>query len=245
MATLLEVRGVTKRFGGLVANKDVSFTIDTGEIVGLIGPNGAGKTTLFNCVTGYMHPEEGQIRFGGADITHAHPARVCGRGIARTWQVVRTFGRMTVLDNVICGALKRTNRVKEARARAVRLLDFSGLAGKAELPAATLTLADKKRLEIARALATEPRMLLLDEAMSGLTPAETAEAVQLVRRIHGELGVALCVVEHVMEVVMPLSQRVIVLDYGQKLVEGPPQEIVRNEQVIRAYLGEHRGKASA
>jgi branched-chain amino acid transport system ATP-binding protein len=245
MAALLELRGVTKRFGGLVANKDVSFTVDTGEIVGLIGPNGAGKTTLFNCITGYMHPEEGQIRFDGADITHAHPARACGRGIARTWQVVRTFGRMTVLENVICGALKRTNRVKEARARAVRLLEFSGLAGKADLSAATLTLADKKRLEIARALATEPRMLLLDEAMSGLTPAETAEAVQLVRRIHGELGVALCVVEHVMEVVMPLSQRVIVLDYGEKLVEGPPQEIVRNEQVIKAYLGEHRGKAPA
>jgi branched-chain amino acid transport system ATP-binding protein len=152
---------------------------------------------------------------------------------------------MTVLDNVICGALKRTNRVKEARTRAARLLEFSGLADKATLPAANLTLADKKRLEIARALATEPRMLLLDEAMSGLTPTETAEAVQLVRRIHGELGVALCVVEHVMEVVMPLSQRVIVLDYGQKLAEGPPQEIVRNEQVIKAYLGEHRGNAPA
>jgi branched-chain amino acid transport system ATP-binding protein len=240
MPALLEVRDVTKRFGGLVANQDVSFTIDTGEIVGLIGPNGAGKTTLFNCITGYMHPEEGRIRFGGADISHARPAAVCGRGIARTWQVVRTFGRMTVLENVICGALKRTNRVGTARARAVRLLEFTGLAGRDDMPAANLTLADKKRLEIARALATEPRMLLLDEAMSGLTPAETAEAVRLVRRIHGELGVALCVVEHVMEVVMPLSQRVIVLDSGKKLVEGLPQEIVRNEQVIKAYLGEHR-----
>jgi branched-chain amino acid transport system ATP-binding protein len=240
MSTLLELRAVTKRFGGLIANKDVSFTIGTGEIVGLIGPNGAGKTTLFNCITGYMHPEEGQILLGGVDITHAHPARVCAHGIARTWQLVRTFGRMTVLENVICGALKRTNRVREARGRAMRLLEFSGLAAKAGVSAANLTLADKKRLEIARALATEPRMLLLDEAMSGLTPTETAEAVQLVRRIHSELGVALCVVEHVMEVVMPLSQRVIVLEYGQKLVEGPPQEIVRNEQVIKAYLGEHR-----
>jgi branched-chain amino acid transport system ATP-binding protein len=240
MSALLELRAVTKRFGGLVANQDVSFTIDTGEIVGLIGPNGAGKTTLFNCITGYMHPEEGRIQFGGADITHAHPAAVCGRGIARTWQVVRTFGRMTVLENIICGALKRTNRVREARARAMRLLEFTGLAGKEDMPAANLTLADKKRLEIARALGTEPRMLLLDEAMSGLTPAETADAVRLVRRIHGELGVALCVVEHVMEVVMPLSQRVIVLDSGKKLIEGLPQEIVRNEQVIKAYLGEHR-----
>ena len=240
MSTLLELRAVTKRFGGLIANKDVSFAIGTGEIVGLIGPNGAGKTTLFNCITGYMHPEEGQILLGGVDITHAHPARVCAHGIARTWQLVRTFGRMTVLENVICGALKRTNRVREARVRALRLLEFSGLAAKAGVSAANLTLADKKRLEIARALATQPRMLLLDEAMSGLTPTETAEAVQLVRRIHGELGVALCVVEHVMEVVMPLSQRVIVLEYGQKLVEGPPQDIVRNEQVIKAYLGEHR-----
>ena len=240
MSTLLELRAVTKRFGGLIANKDVSFTIGAGEIVGLIGPNGAGKTTLFNCITGYMHPEEGQILLGGVDITNAHPARVCGHGIARTWQLVRTFGRMSVLENVICGALKRTNRVREARVRAMRLLEFSGLAAKAGMAAANLTLADKKRLEIARALATQPRMLLLDEAMSGLTPTETAEAVQLVRRIHGELGVALCVVEHVMEVVMPLSERVIVLEYGQKLVEGPPQEIVRNEQVIKAYLGEHR-----
>jgi len=240
MSALLELRAVTKRFGGLIANKDVSFSIAPGEIVGLIGPNGAGKTTLFNCITGYMHPEEGQILLGGVDITNAHPASVCGHGIARTWQLVRTFGRMTVLENVICGALKRTNRVGEARARAMRLLEFSGLVAKAGMAAANLTLADKKRLEIARALATKPRMLLLDEAMSGLTPTETAEAVQLVRRIHSELGVALCVVEHVMEVVMPLSQRVIVLEYGQKLVEGPPQEIVRNEQVIKAYLGEHR-----
>ena len=240
MSALLELRAVTKRFGGLIANKDVSFTIGAGEIVGLIGPNGAGKTTLFNCITGYMHPEEGQILLGGVDITNAHPARVCGQGIARTWQLVRTFGRMTVLENVICGALKRTNRIGEARTRAMRLLEFSGLAAKADMAAANLTLADKKRLEIARALATQPRMLLLDEAMSGLTPTETAEAVQLVRRILGELGVALCVVEHVMEVVMPLSQRVIVLEYGQKLVEGPPEEIVRNEQVIKAYLGEHR-----
>ena len=236
----LEVRGLGMQFDGLTALADIALRVPPGQIHGLIGPNGAGKTTLFNCITGYMHPEEGQVLLGGVDITHAHPARVCGHGIARTWQLVRTFGRMTVLENVICGALKRTNRVREARARAMRLLEFSGLAAKAGMAAANLTLADKKRLEIARALATQPRMLLLDEAMSGLTPTETAEAVQLVRRIHGELGVALCVVEHVMEVVMPLSQRVIVLEYGQKLVEGPPQDIVRNEQVIKAYLGEHR-----
>jgi branched-chain amino acid transport system ATP-binding protein len=236
---LLELSAVTKRFGGLVANKDVSLAVGAGEIVGLIGPNGAGKTTLFNCLTGYLHPDAGRIVFAGADVTHARPERVCGLGIARTWQLVRTFGRMTVLENVVCGALKRTNRVAEARARAGRLLEFTGLAAKADGLAANLTLADKKRLEIARALATEPRLLLLDEAMSGLTPAETAAAVELVRRIHAELGLALCVVEHVMEVVMPLSQRVVVLDYGEKIAEGPPAEIARNAQVIKAYLGEH------
>jgi branched-chain amino acid transport system ATP-binding protein len=240
MAALLTVESATKRFGGLVANKTVSLTIESGDIVGLIGPNGAGKTTLFNCITGYMHPDDGRIVFDGTDITHTRPEAICGLGVARTWQVVRAFGRMTALENVVCGALKRTNRVTEARARAVQLLDFTGLGGKTDMPAATLTLADKKRLEIARALATRPRLLLLDEAMSGLTPLEATAAVQLVRRIHEELRVTICVVEHVMEVVMPLSHRVIVLDYGTKIADGPPQEVVRNELVISAYLGERR-----
>lgn len=238
MPPLLEIAFVTKRFGGLIANKDVSLTIEPGEIIGLIGPNGAGKTTLFNCVSGYLHPDEGRIVFAGTDITHARPDRSCALGVARTWQVVRVFGRMTVVENVVCGALERTNRVTEARARARRLLAFAGLAGKEDVLAANLTLADKKRLEITRALATEPRLLLLDEAMSGLTPTETAAAVELVRRIHGELGLALCVVEHVMEVVMPLSQRVVVLDYGEKIAEGVPAEVVQNELVIKAYLGD-------
>jgi branched-chain amino acid transport system ATP-binding protein len=237
MPPLLELRGVTKRFGGLIANRDVSLAIEAGEIVGLIGPNGAGKTTLFNCVSGYLHADAGQIVYAGSDITRARPERVCGLGVARTWQLVRTFGRMTVLENVVCGALKRHSRVGAARQRAWRLLEFTALAPKADVLAANLTLADKKRLEIARALATEPRLLLLDEAMSGLTPAETAAAVELVRRIHAELGMALCVVEHVMEVVMPLSQRVVVLDHGEKIAEGPPAEVARNEQVVRAYLG--------
>ena len=245
MAPLLQIERCTKRFGGLVANRDVSLTIEPREIVGLIGPNGAGKTTLFSCISGSLHPDEGRIVLDGTDISRARPERVCRLGIARTWQVVRSFGRMTVLENVICGALRRTSRIGPARARALELLAFTGLAGKEDVVAAALTLADKKRLEITRALATAPRLLLLDEAMSGLTPYETTAAVELVRRIHSELGLAICVVEHVMEVVMPLSQRVIVLDYGQKLAEGPPQEIVRNEQVIKAYLGEHRGNAPA
>ena len=238
MPSLLRVEACTKRFGGLVANKDVSLAIEPREIIGLIGPNGAGKTTLFHCISGYLHPDEGRILLEGADISRARPERVCRLGIARTWQVVRSFGRMTVLDNVICGALKRTNRVAEARARALELLAFTGLDGKEEALAGSLTLADKKRLEISRALATKPRLLLLDEAMSGLTPLETAAAVELVRRIHAELGLAICVVEHVMEVVMPLSHRVVVLDHGEKIAEGRPEAVSRDEQVIKAYLGD-------
>ena len=237
---LLVATKVRKEFGGLVASNDIDFTIPRGAIVALIGPNGAGKTTLFNCITGYMHPDAGRIVFDGADITHARPERICHLGVARTWQVVRAFGRMTALDNVVCGALQRTNRVAEARARAIELLEFTELRGRGDMPAATLTLAYKKRLEIARALATRPRLLLLDEAMSGLTPLETTAAVQLVRRIHERLRVTICVVEHVMEVVMPLSHRVVVLDYGVKIADGAPQAVVRDEQVIRAYLGERR-----
>jgi len=239
----LVVHDVTKAFRGLRAVAGASFEVPEHGITALIGPNGAGKTTLFNCVTGYLHADAGRIAFAGADITRARPERICGLGIARTWQLVRTFGRMTVLDNVVCGALARHSRVGAAREHAGRLLEFTGLAARADVLAANLTLADKKRLEIARALATEPRLLLLDEAMSGLTPAETTAAVQLVRQIHSELGLALCVVEHVMEVVMPLSQRVVVLDYGQKIAEGPPAEVARNDQVIKAYLGDHhRGR---
>jgi branched-chain amino acid transport system ATP-binding protein len=240
MATLLSLQSSTKSFGGLLANRDVSLTIEAGEIVGLIGPNGAGKTTLFNCISGYMHPDAGRIVFDGHDITQMRPERICRTGVARTWQVVRAFGRMTALENVVCGALQRTNRIAEARARARDLLEFTGLHGRGDMPAATLTLADKKRLEIARALATRPKLLLLDEAMSGLTPTETAAAVTLVRRIHEDMAVTICVVEHVMEVVMPLSHRVVVLDYGVKIADGAPDMVVRDEQVIRAYLGERR-----
>ena len=242
----LGVDHVTNRFGGLVANDDVTFQIDEGEILGLIGPNGAGKTTLFNCVAGYMHPEEGRIRLYGREITQSRPDQICRAGVSRTWQLVRIFRRMSVVDNVMCGAFNRVNAADEARRRALRLVEFAGLSGKEDVVAGTLTLADKKRLEIARGLATLPRVLLLDEAMSGLTPAETVTAVEFVRLVHREFRkefagesspMTICVVEHVMEVVMPLSHRVIVLDYGKLIADGPPEKVARDELVIKAYLG--------
>lgn len=242
----LSVDHVMKRFGGLLANDDVTFDINEGEIIGLIGPNGAGKTTLFNCIAGYMHPEEGRIRLYGREITRSRPDQICKAGVSRTWQLVRIFRRMSVLDNVICGAFNRVNAADEARRRALRLVEFAGLSGKEHVAAGTLTLADKKRLEITRALATLPGVLLLDEAMSGLTPAETGAAVDLVRLVHRDFRkefaadsrpMTICVVEHVMEVVMPLSHRVVVLDYGKLIADGPPQVVSRDELVIKAYLG--------
>ena len=244
--TALSVEHMTKRFGGLLANDDVTFEIGEGEIIGLIGPNGAGKTTLFNCVAGYMHPEAGRIRLYGREITRRRPDQICKAGIARTWQLVRIFRRMSVLENVMCGAFNRLNAREEARRLARRLVEFTGLAEKVGVSAGALTLADKKRLEITRALATLPRILLLDEAMSGLTPAETSAAVDLVRLVHRDFRktfareaspMTICVVEHVMEVVMPLSHRVVVLDYGRLIADGAPETVSRDEAVIKAYLG--------
>ena len=244
--TALTVSHLTKRFGGLVANDDVTFAIEEGEIVGLIGPNGAGKTTLFNCIAGSMHPEQGQIWLYGQEITGSRPDQICKLGLSRTWQLVRIFRRMSVLDNVTCGAFNRVTTTTEARRLAQRLVEFAGLSGQEDVIAANLPLADKKRLEIARGLATRPRLLLLDEAMSGLTPAETTAAVDLVRLVHREFRrefardaspMTICVVEHVMEVVMPLSHRVIVLDYGKLIADGLPEVVSRDEMVIKAYLG--------
>ena len=244
MTALLEVQHVTQRFGGLVANRDISIKIERGELVGLIGPNGAGKSTLFNLIAGVMRPSEGRIRFDGEDVT-AWPATArCARGLARTFQVVKSFDTMSVIDNVIVGALVRTTSTGEARSKASEVLEFTGLAHRAEALASELIPAEKRRLEVARALATAPKLLLLDEVMTGLTPSEAKRGVELVRNIR-ETGVTVLMVEHVMEIVMPLVDRAIVLDLGRVICEGKPADVVRDEAVITAYLGErHRARSA-
>ena len=237
MTALLETRGITQRFSGLVANSDVSISVGRGEIVGLIGPNGAGKSTLFNLIAGVYTPSEGSIWFDGEDVTRLAPAARCRRGIGRTFQVVKSFESMSVIDNVIVGALVRTTVMREARRKAHEVLEFTGLGARAHVPASDLVPAEKRRLEVARALATEPKLLLLDEVLTGLTPTEAQTGVDLVRRVR-DTGVTVLMVEHVMEIVMPLVDRAIVLDLGKVLVEGKPTEVVRDPKVITAYLGD-------
>ncbi len=234
--SLLEVRNLTKLYGGLAANHEISLDIEEGELVGIIGPNGAGKTTLFNQVSGLVHPDSGTVRLAGQDITGARPDRVCRAGLARTFQVVRVFLQLTVLQNVVVGALLRHGHMADAERRAWEVLERVGLAERAHMRADELTLAGRKRLELARALATEPRLLLLDEVMSGLTPREAEAAVQLLNDLRQDITIV--IIEHVMEIIMPLSDRVIVLVEGEKLVEGAPADISTDERVISAYLGE-------
>ncbi len=234
---LLEVQGLSKHFGGLVANDRIDLRVDKGEIVGLIGPNGAGKTTLFNCIAGFYPPTGGNVQFKGDDITGLPANEICLRGIARTFQIVRIFKDMSVLDNVMVGAFNRTNSAARAKQKALEVLDFCGLAPKKSMLAGGLTIADKKRLEFTKALATEPSLLMLDEAIAGLNQTETAEAVELVKKVRGS-GITVLLVEHVMEVVMPISSRVVVLDYGKKIAEDTPEKVIQNEEVIKAYLGD-------
>lgn len=236
MSALLELDDVSQRFGGLRALDGVSFAVNEGQICGLIGPNGAGKSTLFGIIAGAQRPCGGRVRFRGADVTGWSPARAAKSGVARTFQLMRVFPSMTVLENVTVAGYLHHPRRAAAEARAAEALALTGLAPQAGSLAGTLTVASKKRLEIARALATDPTLLLLDEALSGLTPVEGQEAIEVVRQIN-QLGVTIVMVEHVMEVVMPLCDRLVVLHHGRLIGEGTPAEVVTFDAVIEAYLG--------
>jgi branched-chain amino acid transport system ATP-binding protein len=237
MPALLEVRSVSKSFGGVAANVDISFEVEQGEILGLLGPNGAGKTSLFNSISGEVSPDVGDILLDGARISGLGPIACAAAGIARTFQVVRSFESMSVLENVMVGAFMRHGGSAAAMKAAYATIEFCGLAGRVDAPAHLLSPAEKRRLEVARALATEPRVLLLDEMLTGLTPTEAQGGVQLVRDVQAR-GVTVIMVEHVMEVVLPLVSRAVVLNLGRVLTIGTPAEIVKNPDVIRAYLGD-------
>jgi len=233
---ILEIKHVSKFFGGLAANSDVSFEMVTGMIMGLIGPNGAGKTTLFNCITGYYPPSRGEILFDGHRMNGLHPDAVCKLGMARTWQKVRPLAKMSVVDNVMVGALCRTNSLSKARDMAMEKIKVVGLENRVKVLAGSLPIGERKKLEVARVLATKPKLLLLDEVMGGLNPAESEEIIQLILDIK-HLGITQMVIEHDMKAIMRISDRIVVLNSGEKLAEGNPQEIVSNKAVVDAYLG--------
>jgi len=234
---LLEVDKVTRRFGGLVAVNNVSFSVTEGEILGIIGPNGAGKTTLFSVISGFIPPSDGEIRFAGESIVGVSPDRLVRRGLVRSFQVVQTFADMTTLDVVTTAALTR-RPIREAIDYAAHVLQRVGMAGKELLTPATLSLQDKKLLELAKCLATDPRCILLDEVMAGLTIAETEAPMAIVRELNSQ-GVTIVMVEHVMPVIMRLATRIVVINFGEKIAEASPEDIVKDQRVIDAYFGEH------
>jgi branched-chain amino acid transport system ATP-binding protein len=234
---MLEVRSLTKFFGGLGAVVELSFQVKEGEIFGLIGPNGAGKTTVFNLINGFYHPSSGDILFKGEPITGLKPSVICEKGIARTFQVVKPLSRMTVLENVMTSAFLRVNSLNEAEEEALKTLEFCSLTYRKDYLAKSLTIGDRKRLEIARALATRPQLILLDETAAGLNPAELDQAIDLIKKIQHQ-GITILIVEHIMKVIMSISDRIHAINYGQTIAEGTPQEVANNKAVIEAYLGE-------
>jgi len=238
--TLLQLSGVNRRFGGVVAVDDVNFEVEAGEIVGLMGANGAGKTTLFSMIAGNLRPSSGKIALNERRIDRLRPDQICRLGVARAFQIVRPFAGLTVVENVAIGELfgsRREHSMTRAENAARETLDEVGLGDRADDPAGTLTLAGRKRLEIARALATHPRLLLLDEVMAGLTPVEVAEALDTIRLLHKRYDLTIIVIEHVMKALMQLSDRLVVLHHGAKIAEGSPDEIANDAGVIEAYLG--------
>ena len=235
--SLLEVKNVSKLFGGLAASSDVSFTIQKGEILGLIGPNGAGKTTLFNIVDGFYAPTKGQVLFKGKDISGLKPHQICKLGIARTFQVVKPLQRMSVLDNVIASAFLRAKNKTEAVKIALETIQFTGLYEDRDVISRGLPLGKRKKLEIARALATQPELLLLDESFAGLNHSELNDSIEIIKNIKAR-GITIMIIEHHMKVIMSISDRIVVINYGQRIAEGTPQEIRNNPLVVEAYLGE-------
>ena len=235
---LLELKRVSKSFGGLTAVSQLDLAIKQGEIVGMIGPNGAGKTTVFNLITGFHPPDKGQVVFDGKTITGSKPYSVCIDGIGRTFQIVKPFGTKSVLKNLMVGAFCRTSNAHEAERIALEVLELTGLRPKMHMFAKNLTIADRKRLELAKALTTRPKLLLLDEVMAGLTPKETDEMIALTREIRDKKGITVFLIEHVMQAVMSLSERVVLIHHGEKILEGSPQEVASDERAIKAYLGE-------
>lgn len=237
--SMLEVANLTKKFGGLVAVNDVTLDVKQGEIVGLIGANGAGKTTLFNMIAGVFEPTSGKVLFNGKEIQGMSPNKICQMGIGRTYQIVKPFRNLTVLENTIVGALMRHGKIKTATEKAREVCRIVDLQDRMDISGASLNLPELKRMELARALATEPQLLLLDEVMAGLNPSESNTVVQLIQRIR-ESGVTIVVIEHVMKAIMTLSDRIYVLNQGRCIAEGSPLEIRENPEVIKSYLGEGR-----